>query len=269
MGCRPTATRGLGAWGTVMRSLLLGGVVGASLALGGQVLAADLAVKAAPAPPPPGFNWSGLYIGGNVGGVFANTDNLIDSTAASPLGLGAAVKFPTNSPSGFTGGGQIGYNVQVSGSSFVFGVEGGMDARTLKTTWTSATRVGAPPPPFLLLPGDNFTTSSPWEAWLLVRLGWAFGPVLPYVAGGITWTHADVGTNIALNGLPLTTVNDSGNFAGGTAVAGIEFAVWGNMSLALEGKYTWYGNQSYMGGFITQTQSLNSGEVLGKLNWRF
>jgi outer membrane immunogenic protein len=247
-----------------MRSLLLGGVVGASLALSGQVLAADLAVKA-PAPPPPGFNWSGLYIGGNIGGIFANTSDIVQSTAAANIGFGTNVNFPTNSPTAFMGGGQIGYNIQVNGSNLVFGVEAGMDAHSLKTTWTNTARVGGPPP--LLFPNDNFTASSPWEASLLVRLGYAFGGVLPYLAGGITWTHVDVGTNAAIN---LASASDSGNFAGGTAIGGIEFAVWGNMSLAVEGRYTWYGSQSYMGGVnLTQTQTLNTGEVLGKLNWRF
>jgi outer membrane immunogenic protein len=251
-----------------MRSFLLGGVASASLALSGQVLAADLATKAPPPAPPPGFNWSGLYIGGNVGGIFANTKDMVESTAASPFGFGATAYFPTNSPTAVMGGGQIGYNVQVAGSSLVFGVEAGMDAHSLKTTWNNTARIpGGPGQPAFLQAGDNFTASSPWEASLLVRLGYAFGPVLPYIAGGITWTHVDVATNSPING---GSFNDSGNFAGGTMIGGIEFAVWGNMSLAVEGRYTWYGNQSYLGGpNLTQTQSLNTGEVLGKLNWRF
>ena len=61
-----------------MGSLKLGAVVAASFALGGPVLAADMAVKA---PPPPGFNWSGLYIGANVGGLFGTTS---DSVVSNP-----------------------------------------------------------------------------------------------------------------------------------------------------------------------------------------
>ena len=42
-------------------------------ALGTSVAgAADMPVKAPPPPPPPVFSWTGFYIGGNIGGAWAN-----------------------------------------------------------------------------------------------------------------------------------------------------------------------------------------------------
>ena len=43
--------------------------------------AADLAIKAAPPPPVPVFSWTGFYIGGNIGGAWAN--NRLERTRSS------------------------------------------------------------------------------------------------------------------------------------------------------------------------------------------
>ena len=50
-------------------------------AFGGQALAADMAVKARPAPPPvPVANWTGCYIAGSVGyGLFDNETSSFDT----------------------------------------------------------------------------------------------------------------------------------------------------------------------------------------------
>src|SRR6201996_5569434 len=94
-----------------------------ALAFAAPALAADLPV--APAyyppkvfPPPAIYNWSGLYIGGNVG-----ADLLADRiTGAGTDALGNALTGPANSsPVGIIGGGQIGANYQFS--TWVAGVE--------------------------------------------------------------------------------------------------------------------------------------------------
>src|SRR5262249_60071547 len=60
-----------GKWDT-MNKVLLAGI---ALALGtGVASAADMPVKAPPAPLPPPFSWTGCYIGGNVGGAWGHHD---------------------------------------------------------------------------------------------------------------------------------------------------------------------------------------------------
>ena len=104
-----------------------------SLAASGLALAADIAVKGPPpAPPAPVYNWTGFYVGGNAGvslGTFKTDFNAPVAVMATIPG-GASATFPTALsgtdtlyPGGFVGGGQIGFNWQLS-PLWVVGVEG-------------------------------------------------------------------------------------------------------------------------------------------------
>jgi outer membrane immunogenic protein len=99
--------------------------------LAGPALAADLPVYKAPPVAPVCF-WCGWYVGGNVGGFWAQDPNV--STGSTPVQ--AAATFATESTvaaslannniggkqSGFIGGGQIGYNLQLA-PAWIAGVE--------------------------------------------------------------------------------------------------------------------------------------------------
>src|SRR6266566_9422946 len=90
----------------------------AGFALAPMAHAADMAapvLKAPPPPPPP--LWTGFYIGGHIGTVWAQAQNVVNGGA--PYTGGAATSFftpfsstPTTSRTGLIGGGQIGYNWQ-------------------------------------------------------------------------------------------------------------------------------------------------------------
>jgi opacity protein-like surface antigen len=81
--------------------------------------AADLSVKARPAPPPlpPPFSWTGFYIGGNLGGAWVHS-NVTDRLFGLSFNNG-------NNRGVFIGGGQTGFNYQFT--NFVVGVEGDFD----------------------------------------------------------------------------------------------------------------------------------------------
>jgi outer membrane immunogenic protein len=90
--------------------------------------AADIRSPPTPAPvPPPVYNWTGFYIGGNVGYGWSHRDfaNTITGT------LGSTQLSASNSGSdngrGWLGGGQIGYNYQFLGN-WVGGIEADIDA---------------------------------------------------------------------------------------------------------------------------------------------
>ena len=56
-----------------MKKLLLA----AAMVMSGSIAnAADMPVKAAPYAPVPVFNWTGFYLGGEVGYVWGRTDNV-------------------------------------------------------------------------------------------------------------------------------------------------------------------------------------------------
>src|SRR5499433_1044225 len=82
-------------------------------------IAADLPTKAPPAPvyAPPPFTWTGFYVGGNIGGAWRN-DNFSDTLSGLNFSNG-------NNNGVFIGGGQLGFNWQVS--NFVLGFEWDID----------------------------------------------------------------------------------------------------------------------------------------------
>src|SRR6185503_15968390 len=81
--------------------------------------AADMTARPVPYAPPP-FSWMGLYLGGNIGGAWANRD-VSDSFLDGKNGV-------------FIGGGQLGFNWQVS--NFVFGLEADFDGANNNNTGT-------------------------------------------------------------------------------------------------------------------------------------
>src|SRR5438445_541925 len=89
--------------------------------------AADVRARPAPyAPPPPAyapppFSWTGFYLGGNIGGAWANRD-VIDPFLGVNFGSG-------NSNGVFIGGGQLGYNWQIN--YFVLGIEAEFDGAAI------------------------------------------------------------------------------------------------------------------------------------------
>src|ERR1700737_556242 len=108
-----------------MRTVLLAGAAVIAL-LGGSSNAADLTRPApiyAPSPPLVAvFTWTGCYIGGNGGGIWANTD--WSDTILGDFGGGT--------PSGVLGGAQVGCNYQVGG--FVAGIQGDYDWTSLNSS---------------------------------------------------------------------------------------------------------------------------------------
>src|SRR5215470_14916111 len=93
-----------------MKRLLLG--TGVLVALANAATSADLYTKARPAPAPimpPPFSWTGFYIGPNIGASWEYFD------IANPL---TSLSFGSGTRSAFIGGGQVGFNYQVSPSSF-------------------------------------------------------------------------------------------------------------------------------------------------------
>jgi outer membrane immunogenic protein len=160
------------------RILLASLAIAASLSV--PATAADLSrpvYKAPPPPPPPVFSWTGCYVGGHVGGLWARKE-WIDRDPGDPF---FGVSDGTHNPSGFIGGVQGGCDYQFTpGSGFVIGIAGDF-------AWTDADADSAS----ILFPG--FTNHSKVKnlSSITGRIGYAWDRALVYVKGGGAWEKDD------------------------------------------------------------------------------
>lgn len=153
--------------------------------------AADLPRKAPDlAPAPVVMNWTGFYVGGNVGWARTKSDytSVMDPgtgffTAGSRNFIGAAGT-GSASDNGFTGGGQVGYNYQWG--AVVLGIEA--DINALSGTATLAAAGTTPGASSISLVND---LDANWIATVRPRLGYAFNNVLLYLTGGLAILNAE------------------------------------------------------------------------------
>jgi len=253
----------------------------AILALGGTAYAADMAVKAPPpvAPAPAVINWTGFYVGGQIGGAsfdpscdtFANFGFLGNSPCQFSSSEGATSS--SLSSSSFIGGFKVGYDWQFW-SSAVVGVVGEWDWAHLHTNTQT---IGSSDGPT----GTSVGTASEHINWLASvrgRLGWAFDNVLFYGTGGVAWTQ--IKASASLTGTccgdwsaPQVSLNKTGAVAGG----GFEYRFTPNVSVV--GEVLWYGfgSVSLTGRFnsdgdVGYTTTFKSNDILAGtlgVNWRF
>ena len=181
-----------------------------AILLAGSALAADLPRKA-PALKTV-YDWTGFYIGGHVG---YGGGSLGPGTNPLPE---QGVVFPP-SITGLIGGYQVGYNRALS-SGVVLGIE----ADASFPAPLDAPRL-APAP---------FNATIDYVGTLRGRIGYAFGPWMPYVTGGLAWGHSHVNLYDGAGSIFAAPGRDQ---AGWTAGIGVEVAVSGNWSTRLEYDY--------------------------------
>jgi outer membrane immunogenic protein len=218
---------------------------------GASAFAADMAVKAPPLPPLAVPNWTGFYIGGALGGKWANTTWTTTSTSDLP-GTIVDVSSPRNfDPSGFRASGYAGYNWQIA--PWVVGLEG--DVAWSNNTATVAGIPGCTMQCFPGAPGPGVNVSSVkvgWDASLRDRLGHMItSDLLIYGTGGVAWQEiVSSGTcqhslpnpqcTVAA-GNPFDTQTNQNIFTGWTVGGGIE-KMYGNWMLRAEYRFSQFGN---------------------------
>ena len=190
-------------------------------------LAADMAPPIAKAPPPPPvYNWSGFYIGGNLGAGWSNvsvTDTFVGDT------------FAHTSNAQFVGGGQVGANYQFLGGA-VIGIEADFDwLPNTNNTITGVTPGGVP---------ISVAINNRWLTTVTGRLGYAWDRVLVYAKGGGAWVGAS-NPSIAVGGVAFAPGTSSSN-TGWTAGFGVEWAFAGTWSVRAEYDFVGLNNQSFV-----------------------
>ena len=225
----------------------------ALLATSGSVLAADLAIRKAPPPPLiPVYNWTGFYIGGNVGGAW-ETGTITDDFFG--------VSF-SRTRSGFVGGGQVGYNWQVS-PNWVVGVEGMFDGTDIRSDTSTV----------VLTNGDVISASAKtdWIATVGARLGYAVNNWLWYGKAGGGWVHDSATvTDVQPNG-DVFSVSVSDTRGGWMAGGGIEYGFTPNWTARVDYTHIGLSDVTNTGLFVgdTITLSRHFDMVTAGINYKF
>jgi outer membrane immunogenic protein len=197
--------------------------------LAGAVRAAEIALPAPvyrPVPLVTYFTWTGCYVGGNVGGLWARM-NWTDQIPGDPL-LGAG--FGKQTANGGLGGAQAGCNYQVG--AWVFGLQGDYD-------WAQAT--GSSVNAVFPFMSDQSSARSLWS--LTGRAGYAWDRFLLYAKAGGASQRSDYNILIpAFSGFPVAT---SAETRGGWTVGlGGEYAFLDWLTGFLEYDYYGFGTKT-------------------------
>jgi outer membrane immunogenic protein len=210
-----------------MRSI---GWAALAVALAGPATAADLSVAPVQRglkPAPYEWEWSGLYVGGNVGYRGATIVGNPDLESTSPI-----VNSNTSSSSnGAIGGIQVGINWQVE--KLVFGFEGDVDGMTAG----SATSSGACLSSGAAIPGCSFAVVDRLRYFvtLRARLGYAIDRWLLYATGGAVWQNIGSDVSLSTTSTAPTVLGTVWNTpVGWTVGGGIAAAVTENWSVRIE-----------------------------------
>jgi len=202
---------------------LLSTVCVASLGIGLVLpaFAADMPVKAPlKAPPLVALSWTGCYLGGNVGGGWA------DKHYTDPLALPPAFDLGSHTAEGVIGGGQVGCDYQAG--PWVFGAQGKFDWANLQASHLAL--------------GDFYETRIRSYETATGRIGYAFqSNFLLYVKGGGAWiSEREIKTDLATGLVEgLAKVNRSGWTVGG----GAEYLFAPNWSVFAEVNYMDFGTR--------------------------
>ena len=210
---------------TIQDHIVRGGV---NYKFGDPIYVADIAPITYKAPPAAAYNWSGGYVGGNIGLSVGRDPTTFNSTF---FGVNEQVFL---SPLGVIGGGQVGYNWQ-AGRNVVLGAEADFQGSSQRD---SANCLGGCTPGFAA-EGETIVQKLNWFGTVRARAGWTNGPTLYYATGGFAYGNAT--TVFPSMNQPLSA---GGTQTGWTAGGGIETRLLGNWTGKIEYLYVDLGSQS-------------------------
>jgi outer membrane immunogenic protein len=208
----------------------------------GVASAADMAVKAQPAPyTAAAYNWTGLYVGGQVGWAWGTEQTTnVTATTSTPPGF---IDNPTDL-SGLLGGFYGGYNYQFN--QYLVGVDADY-------SWAGVSGKSTDIGPL----NGHTLTHSPSLQWLTTvtgRLGYTYDSLLLFVKGGGAWAQFDGDTINTTAGGAFAGVGSSSDVRSGWTVGGgVEYGVTPHISLKLEYDYVDFATAGYNSTDISST----------------
>ena len=229
-----------------MKRIVIGMAAAMSLFATGA-LAADLAAKPyvkAPVMVDPVWNWTGFYIGGNIGYSWGRSRD--DSSLTNTAGTVLFTSSDRANMDGVIGGAQIGYNWQVQ--NWVWGLEADIQGSDQKGSRSFVCPIAVCTPSALILvaPGPAVPVSLDqkltWFGTVRGRVGILATPkVLFYGTGGLAFGEIKTSgamTGFTAAGVPILALGSSSTTrAGWTAGVGVEGKITQNWSAKLEYLY--------------------------------
>ena len=254
-----------------MKRILLG-IAAATSLFATSAFAADLAPRPytkAPAYVEPVYDWTGFYIGGNVGYSWGRSSD--SSNLANGAGTSLFASNGSSNLDGVIGGGQIGYNWQMQ--NWLFGLEADIQGSDEKGSRSYLCATAACTPPIggflaLVIPGPavpvTLNQKIDWFGTFRGRVGILATPkVLFYATGGLAYGEVDTSETVGLAGFGFSN-NDTR--VGYTVGAGVEGAIGGNWTARLEYLYVDLGKTS--GSFATTIGALGGGTLTSNYSSR-
>ncbi|MEA2941867.1 MAG: outer rane immunogenic protein, partial [Bradyrhizobium sp.] len=160
--------------------------------------------------PPPASNWTGFYLGGNIGSGIGRDRTVLNVGGVPPAGIN---EFFNLSPDGFNGGIQAGYNWQAA--NWVFGLEADIQGSSQRDNRACVLTCNTFAAPFVYAAYD---ATLPWFGTARGRVGYSVGSTLFYATGG--YAYGKVRTKIAADGGFGPVAVDISNTKGGWTVGG-------------------------------------------------
>jgi outer membrane immunogenic protein len=237
--------------------------------IGTPALAADMGVPSRsyyPPLPPAIYEWTGIYVGGHIGGGI-----LVDSVSQNGASTGGFNLAATGNlrPAGVIGGAQVGANYEFA--PWVVGLEGSwtdsaIDGNTL-IGCTGHCAIGT-----TTIAQERFTSQAQWFAALTGRFGYAANDWLFYGKAGGAWMDVRYTEDLLTTGAPVTAATQvfTDNRTGFTVGAGIEFGLVENLSAKIEYDFYDFGSKNYNFNAITPVSvSSNLHTIIVGLNYKF
>jgi outer membrane immunogenic protein len=184
------------------------------------------------------YNWTGFYVGANVGYAWSDADFGITPTGLWSIGPASAASIVSTTngmvvSDGFTGGVQAGYNRQIG--NFVWGVEA-----DINRVDNDETRVRGAIPVTAIVSFSQ-RADLDWSGSLRARLGIASDRLLIYATGGLAFGHWETRMNMTTLGVDAAYSN-SGWETGWVLGGGLEYAFADRWTLRGEYLFADYGH---------------------------
>jgi len=250
--------------------------VGLLLGLSAAAVAAPKKRLPPPPPPVPAYNWTGYYVGGNIGYSWGNSNATFSDPLLAVLGLpGASASLK---PDGLIGGGQIGYNWQAN-NTWVLGLEADIQASGQKDSANVNSNVLVAGHYTINL-AQTIESKLLWFGTVRGRVGVLATPTIwLYATGGLAYGGKNLNDSAVFTGTfpGAFAFSSTDTKTGYTVGAGIEGAVPNstNWTWKLEYLYIDLGSQSFtgfetaIGTNYTWSANLTDNIVRVGLNYRF